>query len=82
MAVALVDRGIGSQAIEITAALDVIHPDAFSALQHNVERMIVVCSEFVLQVDKVLGTLGDRSFLLSHGALSAWPIGFSVEGSV
>jgi hypothetical protein len=40
--VPLIHRGIRSQAIEVTLALDVIHPDAFGALDDYVERMIVV----------------------------------------
>jgi hypothetical protein len=51
----LIHRGIRSQAIEVTFALDVIHPDAFRMLDHHVERTIVVGSIAVLEFDEVLG---------------------------
>ena len=55
MAVPLIDGGVGSQAIEVALAFDVINPDAFGALDHDVERMIVVGSVLFFQIDKVLG---------------------------
>ena len=70
VAVTLVDGGVGGQAIEIAAAFDVIDPHAFSPLEHDVERIVVVRSEFVFQVDEVLGRLGRLSFEWCHGALS------------
>jgi len=84
MAVALVDGGVGGQAIEITAAFDVINPHAFGTLEHDIERVVVVRSEFVFQVDEFLGQLGRLSFELSHGVLSVRPIGGiePVNGSV
>ena len=54
MAMSLIHRGIRSQAIEVTFALDVIHPHAFRALDHHVERMIVMSSVLVFEFDKVL----------------------------
>jgi hypothetical protein len=55
MTVALIHRGIRSQAIEVTFALDVIDPDAFGALDDYVERMIVMSAIVVLEFDIVLG---------------------------
>ncbi len=55
MAVALVNGGVGGQAIEIAAAFDVIDPHALGALEHDVEGIVVVRSELVFQVDEVLG---------------------------
>ena len=42
MAVALVDRRIGRQAVEIALALDVPDVDAFAARQHDIERLVVL----------------------------------------
>jgi hypothetical protein len=56
MAVALVDRGIGSQAIEVAGALGVINPDAFSTLEHHIKRMIVVSAIPFLELN-VLGSV-------------------------
>ncbi len=49
MAVSLVDRRVGREAIEVALALDVVHPDALGALDDHVERMIVVSSVIVLR---------------------------------
>ena len=58
MAVSLIHRGIGSQTIEVTFALDVIHPHAFRALDYHVERMIVMSAILVLEFYEVIGALG------------------------
>jgi hypothetical protein len=52
--VSLVDRGIRSQAIEITPTFNVVDPHACSAFYDHVERMIVMRAEFIFQVDKIL----------------------------
>jgi hypothetical protein len=52
--VSLIHRGIRSQAIEVTFALDVIDPDAFGALDDYVERMVVMSAIVVLEFDIVL----------------------------
>ena len=54
MTVPLIHSGIRSQAVEITLALDVIHPDAVRALDHNVEGMIVMGSVAVFEFNEVL----------------------------
>ena len=54
MAVALVDGGVGGQAIEIAIAVDVVHPDALGALDDDVERVVVVGAVAVLELDEVL----------------------------
>ena len=64
MAVSLIHRGIRRQAIEVTFALDVIHPHALRPLDHHVERMIVVSSILVFEFDEVLGSHG---FLYEFG---------------
>jgi len=54
----LVHRGIRRQAIEVALALDVIHPDAFRALDDYVEGMIVVSSIFVFEFNEIIGARG------------------------
>jgi hypothetical protein len=56
--VSLIHSGIRCQAIEVTFALNVIDPDAFRALDHNVERTIMMSPIPVLQFDEVLGVRG------------------------
>src|SRR5580765_2119434 len=86
MTVSLVHRGIRSQAIEVTSALDVIYPNAFRTLNHHFERMIVMSSILVLEFDEVLGMqwllyeLRRHTFLsqvdiceLAHFAFSLFP---------
>ena len=58
MAMALVDGGIGSQAVEITLAVDVVHPHALGTLDDDVERVVIVRSMLVFEVNQVLGTGG------------------------
>src|SRR5580692_8247046 len=55
MTMSLVHRGICRQAIEVTVAFDVIHPDSFRTLDHHVERMVVVSAVPALEFDKILG---------------------------
>jgi hypothetical protein len=50
----LIHGGICRQAIEVTFAFNVIHPNTFRALDHNVEGMIVMGSVAVLEFDEVL----------------------------
>ncbi len=57
MAMPLVHRRIGRQAIEVAFSLDVIYPHALGALDHNIERMVVVGAKLVLQFDEVLRAL-------------------------
>jgi len=42
MTVPLIDRGIRCQAVEVAPALHILNPRAFGAVDHDVERMIVV----------------------------------------
>ena len=53
MAMALVDRGIGRQAVEIAIAVDVPDVDAFAARQHDVERLVIVGAEALFGGDQV-----------------------------
>ena len=59
MAVALVDGGIGGQAIEVALAFDVVDPDALGALDDDVERMIVVSSVIFFELDEILRLQSD-----------------------
>ena len=52
MAMSLIHRRIRRQAIEIALAFDVIHPDALSAFDHDVQRMIIVRSILLFERDK------------------------------
>ena len=54
VAVALVDSGIGGQAIQIALPFHVVDPDTFAALDHHVERVIVVRAVSIFQRDEVL----------------------------
>jgi hypothetical protein len=54
MAVALVDRGIGRQAIEVLVAVDVVDPGAFAARDDHVEGVVVVGAVLLFQVDEGL----------------------------
>ncbi len=53
MAVSLVDRGVGGQAIEIALALDVIDPNTLGALDDHIERMIVMGAVLVFEFDEI-----------------------------
>ena len=55
MAMALVDRRIGGQAVEVALALDVPDPDALAARQDHVERLVVVRAEPVLGRNEIVG---------------------------
>jgi hypothetical protein len=55
MTVALIHRGIGSQAIEVAFAFDVIDPYALGALEDDIEGMIVMSAVLVLEFDEVVG---------------------------
>jgi len=70
MAVALIHRGIRSQAVQVTFAIDVIHPDTLCVLDHDVERMIVMSPILILEFDEILGVYGSRYELCCHRFLS------------
>ena len=58
MAVSLVHRRIRRQAIEIALAFDVVDPNAFGALDDDVERMIVVSAKLLFEFDEFLSVGG------------------------
>src|SRR5205085_10624213 len=62
VAVALVHRRIRRQAVEVTVAVDVPYPDALTARQHDVERMVVVRAKTVFRLDQLLGDRIHRCF--------------------
>ena len=70
MAMALVDGGIGGQAVEITLAVDVVHPDTLGTLDDDVERVIIVRSMLVFQLNQVMGA--GVSLCLGHHGLSLY----------
>jgi len=55
MAVALVDRRIGGEEVEVALAFDVPDPGTFAARDHDVERVVVVGAVAVLEGDQVRG---------------------------
>ncbi len=56
--VALVDRRISRQAIEVLVAFDIMHPDAFGAFNDHIERMVVVGAVLLFDFDKLFGIHG------------------------
>ena len=50
---ALIHRGIGGEAIEIALPFHVEYPDAFAALDHDVERMIIVGAVGLFERDEL-----------------------------
>ncbi|CRE19531.1 Uncharacterised protein [Bordetella pertussis] len=48
MAMPLVDRRVGGQAIQVAPPRRVVQPDPAAARQHHIERLVVVGAEFVL----------------------------------
>ncbi|EGE56146.1 hypothetical protein RHECNPAF_7500118 [Rhizobium etli CNPAF512] len=65
MAMALVDRGIGREAIKITVAVGIPDINTFAARQHNVERLVIVGAEPLFR--------GDQFFRSGHGAFPSEP---------
>src|SRR6201996_907381 len=53
MAVALVHRRIGGEAIEITVAFSIPNPDAFAARQNHSERMIILGTKARLRRNEI-----------------------------
>jgi hypothetical protein len=59
--VTLIDGRVGGQAVEVLATLDVPHPNAFAAVENDIQGRVVVGSEAVFEGDVFLG--------LGHGTL-------------
>ena len=51
MAMALIDVGIGGQAIQIPGAIVILHPNAFAAGENNVERLINMGAQLIFNAD-------------------------------
>src|ERR1700756_3590942 len=54
MAMALIYRAIGRDAIEILFTVDVVQPDTLGMVDHQVERRIVVRAIVLIEIDKRL----------------------------
>ena len=54
MAMALIDRGIGRQAVQIAPPIHIPDINALSPRQHHVQRLIVHRAEFGLARDKIV----------------------------
>ncbi len=63
VAVALVHRGIGRQAVKVAPAVQVPDPDALAARQHDVERLVVAGA--------VARLLGEEILVQGHGGSSS-----------
>jgi hypothetical protein len=55
VAVALIDCGVGGEEVEVTAAFDIVDPDAGGALDDDVERLVVVRAVLILERNEVRG---------------------------
>ena len=55
MAVALIDRRIGGEAVEITVAVDIPHPDAFAARQHDADRLVIIGAKAAFPSREIIG---------------------------
>ena len=53
VAMTLVDGRVGGEKIEVAPAFDVGDPGTFAALQHHVERVIVVRAKALFEFDEV-----------------------------
>ena len=59
MAVALIDRRVGAQTVQIPAAVDVVDPGSASPLDHDIQRMVVMRAPPVLDGDEFFGPCSD-----------------------
>jgi len=66
VAVPLVDRRVGREAVHVALALDVPDPDALAALEHHVERVVVVRPVALFERDQLRGAAGRRRRALVH----------------
>lgn len=55
--VALIHRGVRRETIEIAFSFVVIDPHALAALDHHVERMVIVGAVEVFEIDEILSAL-------------------------
>ena len=55
MAVTLVDSRIGGEAIEITVALGIPHPNALAARQNDADRLVVIGAKARFPRDEIIG---------------------------
>lgn len=56
VAVALVDRRVGGEEVEVAAAVDVIDPDARGAFDDDIKRLVVVRAVLILERNEVRGS--------------------------
>src|SRR6266404_5971278 len=55
MAVTLIDRRIGGEAVEVTLALRIPHPDALAARQNDADRLVVIGAKAPFPRDEIIG---------------------------
>src|SRR5690606_31050837 len=67
VALPLVDGRMGSQAVEVFDAIDVIHPDTLALTQDDVQRVVVAGAVFLRKLDVIVAVM-----LLCHGLLSLY----------
>jgi len=54
MTMALIDRRIGGQAIQVLIALYIPYPDAFASAQDHIQRLVIMSTKLVFKVDEFL----------------------------
>jgi hypothetical protein len=52
--VSLIHRGVAAQEIKILLAFNVPHMNAFAPAEDNRQGMIVVCTVFLFEINKIL----------------------------
>src|SRR6266446_2690992 len=55
MAVALIDGRIGGEAVEVTVAFGIPHPDALAARQNDADRLVVIGAKAQFSRDEIIG---------------------------
>ena len=52
---ALVQGGVGAEAVEVALPRDVVHPDVLAAGEDDVQGVVAVGAEALLQLDQLSG---------------------------
>src|SRR4029453_3962914 len=71
VAVTLVDSRIGGEAIEITVALGIPHPDALAARQNDAERLVVLGAKARFPRDEIISCWVHHSSPAAAGRLAS-----------
>ena len=84
MGVALVDCRVSRQEIEVLVAVGVPDPDALPALDHDVQRVVVIGAVFLLEMDEVggVGSCGGHSSTSWSSSEPSRPLGLEGRDGV